>query len=225
MVGANTFREPALTAKMATTLDHISDGRAILGIGGAWFEEEHKAFGLPFGSGFPERLRWLGEALPVMRGMLDGERPTATGPHYAAKAVAQRPAADPGPPAAARRRRRREGDPQARRPVRATRTTSAAGSRTSGARRRSCSSTARRSGATRPRSSGRPASGPSSSATRAPRRNASTRRSSSATGMRTAGRTSRSARRRTSPSGSRRTSRSATATSSPASRRPTTRSR
>ncbi len=46
MVGANTFRDPALMAKMATTLDHISGGRAILGIGGAWFETEHEAFGL-----------------------------------------------------------------------------------------------------------------------------------------------------------------------------------
>ena len=45
MVGANTFREPALTAKMATTLDHISNGRAILGIGGAWFETEHRRTG------------------------------------------------------------------------------------------------------------------------------------------------------------------------------------
>jgi len=91
MVGANTFREPALTAKMATTLDHISNGRAILGIGGAWFETEHEAFGIPFGDGFPERLRWLGEALPIMRGMLHGERPTATGPRYAAKAVRNDP--------------------------------------------------------------------------------------------------------------------------------------
>jgi alkanesulfonate monooxygenase SsuD/methylene tetrahydromethanopterin reductase-like flavin-dependent oxidoreductase (luciferase family) len=91
MVGANTFREPALTAKMATTLDHISGGRAILGIGGAWFEEEHRAYGIPYGSGFPERLRWLGEALPVMRGMLDGERPTAVGPRYAATAVRNDP--------------------------------------------------------------------------------------------------------------------------------------
>jgi alkanesulfonate monooxygenase SsuD/methylene tetrahydromethanopterin reductase-like flavin-dependent oxidoreductase (luciferase family) len=85
MVGANTFREPTLTAKMATTLDHISGGRAILGIGGAWFEEEHVDFGLPFGSGFPERLRWLGEALPIMRGMLDGTDPSAPeGSRYAA---------------------------------------------------------------------------------------------------------------------------------------------
>ncbi len=91
MVGANTFREPALTAKMATTLDHISGGRAILGIGGAWFETEHEAYGLQFGDGFPERLRWLGEALPIMRGMLHGERPTASGPRYATKAVRNDP--------------------------------------------------------------------------------------------------------------------------------------
>ncbi|HUQ77964.1 MAG TPA: TIGR03560 family F420-dependent LLM class oxidoreductase [Patescibacteria group bacterium] len=91
MVGANTFREPALTAKMATTLDHISGGRATLGIGGAWFEEEHEAFGLPFGEGFPERLRWLAEALPIMRGMLRNERPTAKGIHYHAKAVRNDP--------------------------------------------------------------------------------------------------------------------------------------
>ncbi len=91
MVGANTFREPALTAKMATTLDHISNGRAILGIGGAWFETEHVAYGLAYGSGFPERLRWLGEALPIMRGMLHGERPTAAGPRYSAKDVRNDP--------------------------------------------------------------------------------------------------------------------------------------
>ncbi len=76
MVGANTFRNPALVAKMATTHDHISNGRAILGIGAAWFEEEHRDFGIEFGSGPPERLRWLGEALPIMRGMLDGTEPT-----------------------------------------------------------------------------------------------------------------------------------------------------
>jgi alkanesulfonate monooxygenase SsuD/methylene tetrahydromethanopterin reductase-like flavin-dependent oxidoreductase (luciferase family) len=91
MVGANTFREPALVAKMATTLDHISGGRAVLGIGAAWFATEHRAFGLPFGDGPPERLRWLGEALPVMRGMLHGESPTAAGNHYHALAVRNDP--------------------------------------------------------------------------------------------------------------------------------------
>jgi alkanesulfonate monooxygenase SsuD/methylene tetrahydromethanopterin reductase-like flavin-dependent oxidoreductase (luciferase family) len=92
MVGANTFREPALTAKMATTLDHISNGRAILGIGAAWFEEEHVAFGLPYGEGAPERLRWLAEALPVMRGMIRGEKPSAAGRRYHARAVRNDPA-------------------------------------------------------------------------------------------------------------------------------------
>jgi alkanesulfonate monooxygenase SsuD/methylene tetrahydromethanopterin reductase-like flavin-dependent oxidoreductase (luciferase family) len=91
MVGANTFRAPTLTAKLATTLDHISGGRAILGIGGAWFGEEHEAFGLDFGSGFPERLRWLGEAVPVMRGMLDGAEPTARGDHYHSRSTRNLP--------------------------------------------------------------------------------------------------------------------------------------
>jgi alkanesulfonate monooxygenase SsuD/methylene tetrahydromethanopterin reductase-like flavin-dependent oxidoreductase (luciferase family) len=76
---------------MATTLDHISGGRAILGIGAAWFEEEHVAYGFEFGDGPPERLRWLAEALPIMRGMLRGERPTASGPRYRARAVRNDP--------------------------------------------------------------------------------------------------------------------------------------
>ena len=50
MVAANTFRNPGLTAKLATTLDHLSDGRAILGIGAGWFGREHEAFGLDFGT-------------------------------------------------------------------------------------------------------------------------------------------------------------------------------
>lgn len=91
MVGANTFREPAITAKIATTLDHVSSGRAILGIGAAWFEPEHVAFGLRFGDGPPERLRWLGEALPIIRGMLHGEAPSASGPHYSAREVRNDP--------------------------------------------------------------------------------------------------------------------------------------
>ena len=76
MVGANTFRNPAVVAKMATTLDHISGGRAILGIGGAWFETEHTGLGIEFGASPGERLRWLEEAVQIMRGMLHGERPS-----------------------------------------------------------------------------------------------------------------------------------------------------
>src|ERR1019366_6901561 len=66
------------------TLDHVSNGRAILGIGAAWNESEARDFGFDFGSGVPERLRWLGEALPIMRGMLEGQEPAATGPRYRA---------------------------------------------------------------------------------------------------------------------------------------------
>ncbi len=91
MVGANPYRQPALVAKMATTLDHISNGRAILGIGAAWFEQEAHDFGFEFGDGPPERLRWLGEALPVMRGMLDGTEPSAAGPHYRTDRVRNQP--------------------------------------------------------------------------------------------------------------------------------------
>jgi alkanesulfonate monooxygenase SsuD/methylene tetrahydromethanopterin reductase-like flavin-dependent oxidoreductase (luciferase family) len=82
-VGANTFRNPGIVAKSVTTIDHISGGRAILGIGGAWFELEHRAFGLDFGSGFGQRLDWLGEAVPAIRTMLDGGEVTSQGGRYA----------------------------------------------------------------------------------------------------------------------------------------------
>ena len=74
LVGANTFRNPGLVAKTITTIDHLSGGRAILGIGGAWFEAEHTAHGIDFGSGHGERLTWMDEAVVAMRGLLDGER-------------------------------------------------------------------------------------------------------------------------------------------------------
>lgn len=90
MVGANTFRNPALVAKMATTLDHISGGRAILGIGAAWFEREHAAFGLEFGASPGERLRWLEEAVRIMRGMLHGEQPSGER-YYATREVRNDP--------------------------------------------------------------------------------------------------------------------------------------
>ena len=91
MVGANTFRNPALTAKIVTTLDHMSAGRAILGIGGAWFEREHKAYGIDFGSGFGERLDWFDEAVQVMHAMVRGKEATARGPRYQVKDVRNDP--------------------------------------------------------------------------------------------------------------------------------------
>lgn len=77
LVGANTFRNPGLTAKLVTTLDHVSDGRAILGIGGAWFETEHVEYGIEFGGSPGERLRWMDEAAGAIRGLLDGETVTS----------------------------------------------------------------------------------------------------------------------------------------------------
>jgi alkanesulfonate monooxygenase SsuD/methylene tetrahydromethanopterin reductase-like flavin-dependent oxidoreductase (luciferase family) len=82
LVAANTFRNPGLTAKLAITLDQISGGRAILGLGGGWFEDEHRAFGLDFGSGFGERLDRLAESVAIIRRLLDGERFSHDGPSY-----------------------------------------------------------------------------------------------------------------------------------------------
>jgi alkanesulfonate monooxygenase SsuD/methylene tetrahydromethanopterin reductase-like flavin-dependent oxidoreductase (luciferase family) len=76
-VGANTFRNPGLAVKSAVTIDHISGGRAILGIGGAWFEREHDAFGIEFGDGFGQRLDWLAEAVGGMRTLLAGGEVTS----------------------------------------------------------------------------------------------------------------------------------------------------
>jgi F420-dependent oxidoreductase-like protein len=82
MVGANTFRNPGVTTKLATTLDHVSNGRAILGIGGAWFEREHEAFGIDFGASVGERLDKLEEAVPLMRRLFDGDQVSHHGRFY-----------------------------------------------------------------------------------------------------------------------------------------------
>jgi alkanesulfonate monooxygenase SsuD/methylene tetrahydromethanopterin reductase-like flavin-dependent oxidoreductase (luciferase family) len=79
MVGANTFRNPGLTAKSAVTVDHISRGRTWLGLGGAWFEYEHAAHGLDFGSVFGQRLDWFVEAVEGITGMLAGRSITSAG--------------------------------------------------------------------------------------------------------------------------------------------------
>ena len=83
LVSANTFRNPGLTAKLATTLDHVSGGRAVLGLGGGWLEVEHTAFGLEFGTGVGERLDRLDEATLLVRRLLDGDRVTHEGRFYA----------------------------------------------------------------------------------------------------------------------------------------------
>jgi len=69
----------------------MSNGRAILGIGGAWFEREHVAYGLEFGSGFGERLDWLDEAVELMQGMLHRGTATGRGRFYRARDVRNDP--------------------------------------------------------------------------------------------------------------------------------------
>jgi F420-dependent oxidoreductase-like protein len=82
LVSSTTFRNPGLVAKLATTLDHLSGGRAVLGLGGGWFDREHDAFGLDFGAGFGERLDRLDEATMLVRRLLDGERVSHKGRFY-----------------------------------------------------------------------------------------------------------------------------------------------
>lgn len=79
LVGANTFRNPGLVAKMMVNIDHMSEGRAILGLGGAWFEPEHTAFGIDFGTGFGQRLDWMDEAAAGIRPLIDGETVSSEG--------------------------------------------------------------------------------------------------------------------------------------------------
>jgi F420-dependent oxidoreductase-like protein len=81
LVTGNTYRNPTLLAKAITTLDVISQGRAILGIGTGWFELEHDQLGYEFGT-FTDRFNKLGEALQIILPMLEGERPTFSGKYY-----------------------------------------------------------------------------------------------------------------------------------------------
>jgi len=83
LVGANTLRNPGLTAKIVTTLDHVSGGRAILGLGAGWFRREHEAFGFDFGASMGERLDRLEESIGLIRRLLAGERFSHTGRFYA----------------------------------------------------------------------------------------------------------------------------------------------
>jgi alkanesulfonate monooxygenase SsuD/methylene tetrahydromethanopterin reductase-like flavin-dependent oxidoreductase (luciferase family) len=71
-VGAVTFRNPFVVAKSLTTLDHLSGGRAIAGLGAAWFDLEHEAAGIDFGRSVGERLDWLDEATSALRTLFAG---------------------------------------------------------------------------------------------------------------------------------------------------------
>ncbi|MGD0873704.1 MAG: LLM class F420-dependent oxidoreductase [Acidimicrobiales bacterium] len=90
MVTGVTYRNPAYLAKVVTTLDVISSGRAILGIGAAWNDDEHAGYGF----GFPpvtERMERLEEALQICRAMFTKEAPSFTGRYYSISGALNNP--------------------------------------------------------------------------------------------------------------------------------------
>jgi F420-dependent oxidoreductase-like protein len=99
LVTGVTYRNPAVLAKIVTSLDVISGGRAFLGIGAAWFDVEHEALGVDFPP-VKERFERLEEALQICRAMFRGERPTIEGKHYRVKDAINSPAplTPEGPP-------------------------------------------------------------------------------------------------------------------------------
>ncbi|HVV37144.1 MAG TPA: LLM class F420-dependent oxidoreductase [Acidimicrobiales bacterium] len=90
LVTGNTYRNPAILAKIVTALDIVSNGRAMLGIGAGWFELEHNSFGIEFGS-FSDRFEKLEEALNIILPMLRGERPSLDGQRYRVKDAINEP--------------------------------------------------------------------------------------------------------------------------------------
>ena len=91
LVTGNTYRNPALLAKSITTLDHVSGGRATLGIGAGWFEKEHLDLGFEFRT-FSDRFEKLEEALKIIVPMLRGKRPSFAGKRYRVSEAINSPA-------------------------------------------------------------------------------------------------------------------------------------
>jgi len=81
LVSSNTFRHPALLLKEAVTVDHVSGGRLILGIGTGWHEDEHRRYGIPLPAS-PERVDRFEEAVQIITMLMGQERSTFTGRHY-----------------------------------------------------------------------------------------------------------------------------------------------
>jgi F420-dependent oxidoreductase-like protein len=90
MVTGVTYRNPALLAKIVTTLDIISSGRAVLGLGAAWNDDEHAGYGYDFPSA-KERLDRLEEALQICRAMFSEPAPSFDGRHYRIREVLNNP--------------------------------------------------------------------------------------------------------------------------------------
>ncbi len=81
LVAGNTYRNPALTAKIATTIDHISGGRVVLGLGAGWQENEHEKYGFDFGS-LKSRVDRLDEAVEIITSMIGNHRTDLDGEYY-----------------------------------------------------------------------------------------------------------------------------------------------
>jgi F420-dependent oxidoreductase-like protein len=81
MVSANTFRHPAVLAKIATTVDVVSGGRVEVGLGAGWHEEEHQQYGLPLPP-LGERMRRLEEACRILKALWTAPRATVEGAYY-----------------------------------------------------------------------------------------------------------------------------------------------
>ncbi|WP_328405902.1 TIGR03560 family F420-dependent LLM class oxidoreductase [Nocardia sp. NBC_00403] len=90
LVTGNTYRNPALLAKTVTTLDVVSGGRGVLGIGAGWYELEHRQYGFEFGT-FTDRFARLEEALQIVIPMLRGQRASLDGAWYRAEAAMNEP--------------------------------------------------------------------------------------------------------------------------------------
>jgi len=90
LVAGVTYRNPALLAKITTTLDVISGGRAILGLGAAWYEDEHDAYGFAFPP-LKERFERLEEALRIARAMFTEDESSVDGTHYRTHNVLNNP--------------------------------------------------------------------------------------------------------------------------------------
>lgn len=99
LVTGNTYRHPAVLAKMAATLDHTSGGRLIMGIGAAWFEMEHNAYGIPFLT-TAERIRRVDEAAEVIKRLWTEKQVTFEGRYYQLKDAycEPKPLQQPRPP-------------------------------------------------------------------------------------------------------------------------------
>ena len=91
LVTGNTYRNPTLLAKTITALDHVSNGRATLGIGAGWFELEHDSLGYEFGT-FTDRFEKLEDALQIIKPMLSGEKVSFSGKHYSVTDAVNSPA-------------------------------------------------------------------------------------------------------------------------------------